>query len=130
MNKCLCGHRNLVKGHDIEAIVYTMGGAADTVVKTMRCTSYGCRKTYGPNFVTDAGFKINTALPEDVDEVLSVSVKRGFTVDYLKHHVQLEFRAFVSAGLFRTFLRMSSMWRTLTSSAVSGRAMRTRSCVG
>ncbi|CAJ1458372.1 unnamed protein product [Effrenium voratum] len=70
--------------HDVKAIVYGMTGGIDVQVRTMRCTSYSCRRTFGPNFFVDAGSKINTATPEDIDEVLFLSNKMGFTVDYLK----------------------------------------------
>ncbi|CAJ1402580.1 unnamed protein product [Effrenium voratum] len=81
---CAYSLRGGAKAHDVKAIVYGMTGGIDVQVRTMRCTSYSCRRTFGPNFFVDAGSKINTATPEDIDEVLFLSNKMGFTVDYLK----------------------------------------------
>ena len=66
----------------------------------------------------DAGSKINTATPEDIDEVLFLSNKMGFTVDYLKYHSMLEFRAFASTravqdiyqSVFNVDLSDASSW--------------------
>ncbi|CAJ1352020.1 unnamed protein product [Effrenium voratum] len=96
MKSCSCGHKALSKAHDIEAVVYSMSGPSDAIVRTMRCTAWGCRKTYGPNFVNVDGCKLNTANPQDIQKVLFVNVKRGFSLEYLQYHTQLEFRAFVS----------------------------------
>ena len=97
MKSCSCGHKALSKAHDIEAVVYSMSGPSDAIVRTMRCTAWGCRKTYGPNFVNVDGCKLNTANPQDIQKVLFVNVKRGFSLEYLQYHTQLEFRAFVSS---------------------------------
>ncbi|CAJ1401529.1 unnamed protein product [Effrenium voratum] len=97
MKSCSCGHKALSKAHDIEAVVYSMSGPYDAIVRTMRCTAWGCRKTYGPNFVNVDGCKLNTANPQDIQKVLFVNVKRGFSLEYLQYHTQLEFRAFVSS---------------------------------
>ena len=97
MKSCSCGHKALSKAHDIEAVVYSMSGPSDAIVRTMRCTARGCRKTYGPNFVNADGCKLNTANPQDIQKVLFVNVKRGFSLEYLQYHTQLEFRAFVSS---------------------------------
>ena len=80
----------------VDACVFGLDGPYDVKVQTMRCTAYACRTTFGPNFYTDNGSKINTASIADVKEVLFISTKRGFTVNYLRYHTQLEFRAFVS----------------------------------
>ncbi|CAJ1407201.1 unnamed protein product [Effrenium voratum] len=55
------------------------------------------KKTYGLNFVNVDGCKLNTANPQDIQKVLFVNVKRGFSLEYLQYHTQLEFRAFVSS---------------------------------
>lgn len=97
MKKCICGHSKLSPSHLIEASVFGLDGPMEVQVQTMRCTHYSCRITFGPNFYTMAGSKINTADVADLTDALFVSAKRGFTLNYLKYHTQLEFRAFASS---------------------------------
>ena len=97
LTKCPCGHRSFSKGHDVAAVVYTLAGPCETTVRTMRCNAYGCRTTFGPNFLLDDGKKINTATLENVPDVLFVNNKLGFSLDYLKYHSALEFRGFLAA---------------------------------
>ena len=97
LTKCPCGHRSFSKGHDVAAVVYTLAGPCETTVRTMRCNAYGCRTTFGPNFLLDDGKKINTATLENVSDVLFVNNKLGFSLDYLKYHSALEFRGFLAA---------------------------------
>ena len=60
--------------------------------------NYSCTTTYGPNFYIDESAKINTLLDIDVaGEAIFLSPKIGFTVNYLRYHMLLEFRAFASA---------------------------------
>ena len=97
LTKCPCGHRSFSKGHDVAAVVYTLAGPCETTVRTMRCNAYGCRTTFGPNFLLDDGKKINTATLENDPDVLFVNNKLGFSLDYLKYHSALEFRGFLAA---------------------------------
>jgi hypothetical protein len=55
---------------------------------------------FGPNFYTLDGDKINCVNLPDVEKskVLFVSVKRGFTIRFLKFFADLAFRGFVSAA--------------------------------
>ena len=96
MRQCVCGHRSFSLGHEIDAVVYTLAGSSSVTVKTMRCNGFGCRTTFGPNFVIDQGKKVNTACPDDVAEVLFISPKVGFHIDYLKYHAGLQFRGFLT----------------------------------
>ena len=94
---CHCGHRSLSKARDIKAMVLTLAGPCETTARTMRCNEDACRTTFGPNFFIEHGKKINTAAPQDVHDVLFLNSKLGFSVDYLKFHAALEFRAYVPA---------------------------------
>ena len=65
---------------------HVLGGALSKpkyVTHVKKCQSFACRKTYGPSFFTECGEKINTASPDDLQDALFVSVKKGFTCDYL-----------------------------------------------
>ena len=75
-----------------------MSGPEKVTVATVRCTSYSCRRTYGPNFYIEQSAKINTLPNVDAaGEAIFISPKVGFTVTYLRYHMLLEFRAFASA---------------------------------
>lgn len=82
----------LLKAHHVEAVVYTLEGERPVTVRIMRCNAYNCRTTFGPNSFIEDGKKINTVSPPDVKDALL-----GITVDYLKYHLALEFRAYVLA---------------------------------
>ena len=100
LTRCFCSSSSVLKpGHEINAILYGMSGMERIIVQSFRCSSFGCRKTYGPNFVWDLSHKYNTATPKNIEEIgaLFAGTKIGFTVDYLKYHSFLEFRACVSA---------------------------------
>ena len=100
LTRCFCSSSSVLKpGHEIKAVLYGMTGMQHVLVQSMRCTSYACRKTYGPNFMWDLSNKYNTADPENIAEIgaLFVGTKIGFTLDYLKYHSFPEFRACVSA---------------------------------
>ena len=58
----------------------------------LRCNEDACQ-----NFPIEHGNKINTAAPQDVHNVLFLNSKLGFSMDYLKFHAALEFRAYVPA---------------------------------
>ena len=56
-----------------------------------------CRAVYGYNYVWSNGKKINAVCIEDLkDQVLFVSSKCGFTMDYLKYQEELQFRGHVA----------------------------------
>lgn len=95
LKSCHCGHRSMSKAHDVKAVVFTLAGEISTTVRTMRCNAYSCRTTFGPNYFVEANKKVNTAAPHHVSEVLFVSPKVGFSADYLRYHIALEFRAYV-----------------------------------
>ena len=69
-----------------------------------------------PNFVWDLSHKYSTASPKNIEEIwaLFVSTKIGFTVEHLKHHSFLQFRACVSATRTSTlstlFMESSQNW--------------------
>ena len=96
--QCTCGG-SLSQSHDVPATLYSMDGKDSVRVVTMRCTTYSCRATFGPNFRYDASNKINTAQPADVIKAgaLFVNNKVGFSVSCLEYHSHLEFRSFVAA---------------------------------
>ena len=95
--RCLC-KGNLAEAHKVDATLYGMSGPEKVSVATARCTSYSCRRTYGPNFYIEQSAKINTLPDVDVaGEAVFLSPKIGFTVNYLRYHMLLEFRAFASA---------------------------------
>ena len=88
---CVCGHDNMnPSNHVVDATVYGMTGPMAVQVHTARCNGKGCRVTYGPNFFTEAGTKTNTVSFHELGDVLFISVKKGFTIDYLKYHSLLE----------------------------------------
>ena len=62
----------------------------------MRCTSYACRKSFGPNFVWEDSAKYNTVNSDTMGRILFINNKCGFATDYLHYHSLLEFRAFVA----------------------------------
>ena len=95
--RCLC-KGNVAEAHKVDATLYGMSGPEKVSVVTVRCTSYSCRRTYGPNFYIEQSAKINTLPDVDVaGEAVFLSPKIGFTVNYLRYHMLLEFRAFASA---------------------------------
>ncbi|CAE7406745.1 unnamed protein product [Symbiodinium natans] len=123
-------HGALAKAHEIEATLYSMTGYETVLVRTFRCTTYSCRRTFGPNFAWDASSKINTASPLDLKnmEALFVNSKVGFSLSFLEYHALMEFRACLSAraveyvyqhtfGL-NTAGNMSNRWRLSYSSAI------------
>lgn len=76
VQSCHCGHRSFSTGHDIPAVVYSLGGERTTTVRTMRCNGYQCRTTFGPNFFVENGKKINTAGPDDLGDVLFINMRK------------------------------------------------------
>ncbi|CAE7162509.1 unnamed protein product [Symbiodinium necroappetens] len=95
--RCLC-KGNLAEARKVDATLYGMSGPEKVSVVTVRCTSYSCRRTYGPHFYIDRSVKINTLPDVDVaEEAIFLSPKIGFTVNYLRYHMLLEFRALASA---------------------------------
>ena len=81
----VCGNRKLAPSHVVDAAcVFRLDGPYHVKVQTMRCTAFACRASFGPNFYTDNGSKINTANGADVKEVLFISTKGGFTVNHLR----------------------------------------------
>ena len=129
LRRCQCGGA-LAKAHEIEATLYSMTGYETVLVRTFRCTTYSCRRTFGPNFAWDASSKINTASPLDLKnmEALFVNSKVGFSLSFLEYHALMEFRACLSAraveyvyqhtfGL-NTAGNMSNRWRLSYSSAI------------
>ena len=100
LTRCFCSPTSTLRpAHEVKAVIYGMNGVQHVLVQSMRCTSFDCRKTYGPNFVWEHSDKYNTANPQNIEEIgaLFVATKVGFTVDYLRYHSYLEFRAFVSS---------------------------------
>ena len=100
LTRCFCSPTSTLRpAHEVKAVIYGMNGVQHVLVQSMRCTSFDCRKTYGPNFVWEHSDKYNTANPQNIEEIgaLFVATKVGFAVDYLRYHSYLEFRAFVSS---------------------------------
>ena len=60
----------------------------------MRCASYACRQSFGPNFVWKDSAKFNTV--NSIGRILLVNNKCGFVTDFLRYHPLLEFRACVA----------------------------------
>ena len=94
LKTCDCGGR-LAAAHTVDAVVYIH-------VQTMRCTSYACRNSFGPNFVWEDSAKYNTVNSDTMGRILFVNNKCGFATEMwicyglLAHHALLEFRAFVA----------------------------------
>lgn len=76
VESCHCGHRSFSTGHDIPAVVYSLGGERTTTVRTMHCNGYECRTTFRPNFFVENGGKINTAGPDDLGDVLFINMRK------------------------------------------------------
>ena len=95
LKTCYCGGR-LAAAHTVEAVAYTLQGVQKVQVQTMRCTSYACRKSFGPNFVWEDSAKYNTVNSDTMGRILFINNKCGFATDYLHYHSLLEFRAFVA----------------------------------
>ena len=128
LRQCTCGG-NLSQSHDVPVALYSMDSKRSVRMVTMRCTTYSCRATFGPNFRYDASKKINTAQPADITKAgaLFVNNKVGFSVSFLEYHSHLEFRSFVAATAVQDVYRhtfgiknmeQSDQWRKVYSSAI------------
>ncbi|OLP83988.1 hypothetical protein AK812_SmicGene35184 [Symbiodinium microadriaticum] len=128
LKKCSCGG-NLSPSHEIEATLYDMLGQVKIKVRTWRCTSYGCRLTFGPNFAIHDSDKVNTAQPAEVKKAraLFVSNKIAFSSVFLEYHARMEFRACVSSRAVQDVYRhtfglktnkLSGQWRKTYATAI------------
>ena len=96
LDKCSDCNGNLHEDHKIKAKVHDLLETKDVTVTTYRCTSNFCKTVFGPNFKVVEGKKVNTACLDDLDNVLFVSNKRGFTLQSLKFLSLMAFRGPVS----------------------------------
>ena len=126
LKKCSCGG-NLSPSHEIEATLYDMLGQVKIKVRTWRCTSYGCRLTFGPNFAIHDSDKVNTAQPAEVKKAraLFVSNKIAFSSVFLEYHARMEFRACVSSRAVQDVSRHTFGLKT---NKLSGQWRKTRTC--
>ena len=105
LTRCFCSSSyGLKPGHEINVILYGMSGIERTIVQSFRCSSSGCRKTYGRRILFGISLT-NIALPAPRTlkrSGLSLCRRRlVLTVEHLKHHSFLQFRACVSASAIK-----------------------------
>ena len=129
LRQCSCGG-SISKAHEVDATLYNMTGYEIVKVHTYRCTRYGCRRTFGPNFLWDGSDKVNTVGPKDLKnlEALFVNTKVGFALPFLQYHSRMEFRAFLSSRAIEDVYRhtfgvkhdgdANNRWRLAYSSAI------------
>jgi hypothetical protein len=94
-----CNTGSLTNHCLMDVLMYDVTGRQDVRVQTKQCSKISCRMNYAPNFKNIGNDKVNTCSARSLadNDVLFISVKRGFTVRLIRYHVNLMFRGFLSS---------------------------------